>query len=150
MGKSPGTYIFVKNVQKYSPTEILLLLLLIGGKLDEKFQSFIGYIRRMSPKYILFPAVIYFVLVHSGETFTRPRPQALEFSKAFGFISALKAMFGLDREKNEIYEKLEPLRKKMSCARLARDLNKRWIEWYCLKGMPNKKPSNYPNWNFGF
>ena len=105
---------------------------------------------RMSPKDMLVLAVIYFVLVHSGETFTRPRPQALEFSKAFGFISALKAMFGLDREKNEIYEKLEPLRKKMSCARLARDLNKRWIEWYCLKGMPNKKPSNYPNWNFGF
>ena len=150
VGKNPGTYIFVKNVQKYSPTEILLLLLLIGGKLDEKFQSFIGYIRRMSPKDMLVLAVIYFVLVHSGETFTRPRPQALEFSKAFGFISALKAMFGLDREKNEIYEKLEPLRKKMSCARLARDLNKRWIEWYCLKGMPNKKPSNYPNWNFGF
>ena len=150
VGKNPGTYIFVKNVQKYSPTEILLLLLLIGGKLDEKFQSFIGYIRRMSPKDMLVLAVIYFVLVHSGETFTRPRPHALEFSKDFGFISALKAMFGLDREKNEIYEKLEPLRKKMSCARLARDLNKRWIEWYCLKGMPNKKPSNYPNWNFGF
>ena len=117
---------------------------------------------RMSPKDILFPAVIYFVLVHSGETFTRPRPQALEFSQAFGFISAFKAMFGLDREKNEIYEQLQPLRKKMSCSRLARDITKRrfrnrshgfarsLIEWHCLKGMPHKKPSIYPNWNFGF
>ena len=113
-----------------------------GDSMKSSSHSLGTFKGRMSPKYILFPAVIYFVLVHSGETFTRPRPQALEFSKAFGFISALKAMFGLDREKNEIYEKLEPLRKKMSCARLARDLNKRWIEWYCLKGMPNKKPSN--------
>ena len=89
-------------------------------------------------------------MVHSGETFTRPRPQDLEFSEAFGFVSALKAKFRLDREKNDIYEQLEPLRKKMSCARLARDLNKRWIEWYCLKGMPDKKPSIHPNRNFGF
>ena len=58
---------------------------------------------RMSPKDILLPAVIYFVLVHSGETFTRPRPQDLEFSEAFGFVSALKAKFRLDREKNDIH-----------------------------------------------
>ena len=82
-------------------------------------------------------------MVHSGETFTRPRPQDLEFSEAFGFVSALKAKFRLDREKNDIYEQLEPLRKKMSCARLARDLNKRWIEWYCLNQAFIQIPRNF-------
>ena len=105
-----------------------------------------------APIDMLVLAVIYFVLVNSGETFTRPRPQAMEFSEDFGFLSALKGMFGLEtnQAKNQIYELLEPLRKRMECARLAKDLNNPWIEEHCLKGLPNKKTTSRQNWNFGF
>ena len=108
----------------------------------------------MVAKDMLVVAVIYFVLINSGETFTRPRPQAIEFSNSFGFLSVLKAMFGIvtNQERNEIYEGLEPLRKKLKCARMAKDLNKPWIEEYCLNGLqfPNQNPSSHQNWNFGF
>ena len=110
----------------------------------------------MVPKDMLVLAVIYFILINSGETFTRSRP--IEFSNKFGFKSLLKTMFGIvtNQERNEIYEQLEPLRKKLKCARMAKDLNKPWIEEYCLNalpGLPNKKPfvyGAYRNWNFGF
>ena len=112
----------------------------------------------MAPKVKLVLAVICFVLINSGETFTGPRPRFVEIDKNWrtGFLEGLKAMFGLQKEKNENYEQLEPLRKKMKCARLAKDLNKPWIEEYCLNalpGLPNKKPfvyGAYRNWNFGF
>ena len=106
---------------------------------SKKFQSYVGppFERRMVAKDMLVLAVIYFVLINSGETFTRPRPQAIEFSKNFGFLSLLKAMFGIvtNQERNEIYEQLEPLRKKLKCARMAKDLNKPWIEEYYLNGL---------------
>ena len=123
---------------------------------SKKFQSYVGppFERRMVAKDMLVLAVIYFVLINSGETFTRPRPQAIEFSNNFGFLSVLKAMFGIvtNQERNEIYEQLEPLRKKMKCARKAKDLNKPWIEEHCLNGLkfPNQNPSSHQNWNFGF
>ena len=103
----------------------------------------------MVPKDMLVLAVIYFILINSGETFTRPRPQAIEFSNNFGFLSVLKAMFGIvtNQERNEIYEQLEPLRKKLKCARMP------WIEEYCLNDLqlPNKNPpTSHQNWNFGF
>ena len=126
------------------------------GIASKKFQSYVGppFERRMVAKDMLILAVIYFVLINSGESFTRPRPQAIEFSKNFGFLSVLKAMFGIEtnQERNEIYEQLEPLRKKMKCARKAKDLNKPWIEEYCLNGLkfPNQNPSSHQNWNFGF
>ena len=106
----------------------------------------------MVPKDMLVLAVIYFILINSGETFTR-RP--IEFSNKFGFKSLLKTMFGIvtNQERNEIYEQLEPLRKKLKCARMAKDLNKPWIEEYCLNGLqlPNKNPpTSHQNWNFGF
>ena len=118
----------------------------------KKFQSYVGYLLSKAPKDMLVLVVIYFVLVNSGETFTRPRPQAMEFSEDFGFLSALKGMFGLEtnQAKNQIYELLEPLRKRMECARLAKDLNNPWIEEHCLKGLPNKKTTSRHNWNFGF
>ena len=108
----------------------------------------------MVPKDMLVLAVIYFALINSGETFTRPRPQAIEFSKNFGLLSLLKAMFGIvtNQDRNEIYEQLEPLRKKLKCARMAKILNKPWIEEYCLNGLqlPNQNLTSHQNWNFGF
>ena len=103
----------------------------------------------MVPKDMLVLAVIYFILINSGETFTRPRPQAIEFSKHFGFLSSLKAMFGMvtNQERNEIYEQLEPLRKKLTCARMAKDLNNPLIEENCLNGLqlPNRNPTIHQN-----
>ena len=122
---------------------------------SKKFQSYVvpPFERRMVPKDMLVLAVIYFILINSGETFTRPRP--IEFSNKFGFKSLLKTMFGIvtNQERNEIYEQLEPLRKKLKCARMAKDLNKPWIEEYCLNGLQlsNKNPpTSHQNWNFGF
>ena len=122
---------------------------------SKKFQSYVGppFERRMVPKDMLVLAVIYFILINSGETFTRSRP--IEFSNKFGFKSLLKTMFGIvtNQERNEIYEQLEPLRKKLKCARMAKDLNKPWIEEYCLNGLQlsNKNPpTSHQNWNFGF
>ena len=110
--------------------------------LEEKVKKSNSRFRTMELKAIL-TLIVLFSLVNFGATFVRPRPQLIEFSQDFGFLKALKNMFGIERkpEKNEINpEQFESLRKKLRCATWARYYQLPYFENYCLAALNKKTP----------